>query len=101
LTTRRPVSIGIRSSRPVGPIELGRKLTQPDFEDLHCICRHRQLTVFVTNVEGNEMAGSTHPILDHLIAHHQAVTAHIHLVVQHVLANLHHVFSHTTTTVAH
>lgn len=46
------------------------------------------------------MTTTAHPIIDHLIAHHQAVTAHIHLVVHHVLANVHHVFSHTTTTVA-
>jgi hypothetical protein len=46
---------------------------------------------------GKAMVPSTHPIIDHLIAHHQAVTAHLHLVIHHVLANLPHVFSHTTT----
>jgi hypothetical protein len=34
---------------------------------------------------------SSHPIIDHIIAHHQAVVAHVHLVVQHVLSLLHHI----------
>jgi hypothetical protein len=43
---------------------------------------------------------SSHPILDHLIAHHQAVVAHIHVVVQHALATLHQLLSHHSSTMA-